>query len=88
MNKIELINNNKKNIDWSKTQYLIYQPIFGVPTFGTSTIVLTNGNHDEKNFEGFVLPCTAYPFGQYSRTWVKEHFELFEGEAILRISNN
>lgn len=72
----------KKKINWGTPQWVEYCK--GVDR----VIVLTTGiNSSPDNFTGTAMPCTRYPKGEYSTTWVRENFKVLENEVPLVITN-
>ena len=44
-------------------------------------IVLTTGNHSGSVFSGRCEPCDEYPDGDFSHSWTKDGFKLYDKEV-------
>jgi len=74
----ELIINNKEIINWSKPQLLILK-------HDEDVVVLTNVRYSNETFHGVVVyeAKHIHGLGDFSDSWVKGDFKIFEGTVKL-----
>jgi hypothetical protein len=74
-----------EEIDWSKPQWVV-----GTEENLLDMVILTNGKHEDYEFQGVCLPCSKpYENGLFRKDFVKAYFQPIPKDGLtIHIQND